>query len=573
MKNYFRVLFFCLLLFLSQNALAGLTDSLFSIKDADDRLNTVDYLFHRYDIKSPEALQFKKEVLEKGNASEKLIIQWMWEDRLLASSNMDSSIAIFDRYLPRAKKVNNPNLLAILYSVKANALLFARRYSLAFENYLHAYDNLKKDPDHAYYGHAWILYNIAMNFYLFKDYHNTIEISYEASVMPKPVNYSAGWFNCLNYDLMAMAYLRTGKYDSARHWLDKTYENAVATKDTAWIGIALGNMGLVQYEQGLYDKAIPYLEKGIAYCTATGIWDNVSPFSSSLAHIYIIQKDFAKAGVLISKAKEATGKYYKLGNALLYYNTASLYEKSTGNYSKAFELLDSARVYEKKSNSEFEISKRALAESRVAFEKQLMENKLLQQKASSEEWRFYGLFIIALLLLVTFILFIKRQRLRYSLQKEKLQNEKLMAENELSVALYEIKEFTHNITEKNRDIEKLLTKVQSLEDNNAAAPATEDERLQEPEPPSVMRAEDWADFDQMFEKAFPGFPERMAKKLPELNEKEMRYLKLVVLEISEKETAGMLGIEVKDIAAVRLQLVQKLGLTDEEEIEILLESL
>lgn len=572
MKNYFRVFLLCFLAFFFTNAKAGLTDSLFSIKDADDRLNTVDYLFHRYDIKSPEALQFKNEVLEKGNDSEKLIIQWMWEDRLLASSNMDSSIAIFDRYLPKAKKTGNPNLLAILYSVKANALLFARRYSLAFENYLYAYDNLKKDPDQAYYGHAWLLYNIAMNFYLFKDYHKTIEISHEASVMPKPVNYSAGWFDCINYDLTAMAYLRIGKHDSAKYWLDKTYQAAVNTKDTAWIGIALGNMGLVNYEQGLFDKAIPDLEKGIAYCTATNIWDNVSPFSSSLAHIYISKKDFAKAGALLSEAKEATNKFYKLDNTLLYYNTASLYEKSTGNYSKAFELLDSARFYEKKSNSEFEISKRALAESRVAYEKQLMENKLLQQKASSEEWRFYWLAIIALLLSVTLILFIKRQRLRYSLQKEKLQNEKLKAENELSVALYEIKEFTHNITEKNRDIEKLLSKVQSLEDSNVP-PSTEEETVQEPKSTPVMTEEDWADFDQMFEKAFPGLSAKMTKKLPEINEREIRYLKLVVLEISENETAGMLGTDIKQLPVIRQQLVDKLGLTDEEEIEILLESL
>lgn len=572
MKIIFRVFFFCFLAFSVENANANLTDSLFSIKDPDDRLNTVEYLFIRYDIHSREALQFKKEVLEKGNASEKLMVQWMWEDRMLNMSNMDSSIAIFDKYLPKVKKLGNPNLLAILYSVKANALLYARRYSLAFENYLYAYDNLKKDPDKKYYGHSWALYNIAMNFYLFEDYPKAIEMAHEVSKLPPPVNYSPGWFDCINYDLVAMAYLESGQYDSAKHWLDKTYESAVKTNDTAWIGIAVGNMGLLHYEQEMYDKAIPDLEKGIAYCTNKKIWDNVSPFSSSLAHIYIIKKDFAKAAVFISKAKEATAKFYKLGNTLLYYNIASLYEKSTGNYSRAFELLDSARFYEKKSNSEFETSKRTLAESRVAYEKQLMENKLLQQKASSEQWIVYGLVLILLLLVTAFVLLIKRQRLRHFLQKEKLQNEKLRAENELSLALYEIKEFTHNITEKNRDIEKLLSKVQSLEDNNAQTDAPE-ETPEEFIPAPVMNEEDWKDFDLMFEKAFPGLSQRMTKQLPELDETEMRYLKLVRLDISANETAGMLGADVKQLPVIRRKLVSKLGLKDEEEIEILLESL
>ena len=570
MKYLFRVFLIWGWALLCNKAYANLADSLFSIKDADDRLNAVDYLFHRYDIKSAEAALFKQQVMAKGNASEKLILQWMWEDRLLAVSNGDSSIAIFDSYFPRARALNNPNLLAILYSVKANALLNTRRYSRAFENYLYAYDNLKKDPDKNYYNHAWLLYNIAINFYLFKDYPKTIEIAHEVAQLPTPIGYSAAWFDCINYDLAGMAYLHQQRYDSAKYWLDKTYERALGANDTAWVGIAQGNIGLVFYEQGMYENAIPELKKGIDNTLVTKIWDNVSPFASSLAHIYILKKEFSKAAECLTLARQATSKYYKLDNTVLYYNVASSYEKATGNYAAAFQLLDSARLYEKRSNSEFEISKRTLAESKIAYEKQLLANELLQQKATGEKWRRYGLFAILMLALIAFILFYMRQKLRHSLQKEKLQNEKLKAENELSVALYEIKQFTHNITEKNRDIEKLLGEVQRLEDNSLTSsenPGTEDFST-----PAVWE-EDWVDFNGMFDKAFPGLATKMARKLPEINEMEMRYLKLVRLDISTAETAGMLGIDVKQIPVIRGQLVQKLELTEDAEIEILLESL
>ncbi|RYD77012.1 MAG: tetratricopeptide repeat protein [Sphingobacteriales bacterium] len=574
MKFFFRVFLISVAVFYSSQADAGITDSLFSIKDTDQRLLMVEHLFQGYDIKSKEALQFKNEVLQKGNASEKLIISWMWEDRQLGMANMDSNIAVFNKYLPQVQKTGNPNLLAILYSVKANALLYSKRYSRAFENYLYAYDNLKKDPDKEYYNQSWVMYNIAMNFYLFKDYAKTIEMTYEVSKLPPPVSYDTDWFNCINYDLLAMAYLKSASYDSAAYWLNRTFESAVKSNDSAWIGIAKGNMGLLYFEQNMHDKAIPFFEQGIAYCTAEKVWDNVSPFASSLAHIYIIQKDFTRAAAYLQIAKDATSKHYKLDNSLLYYNTASFYEKAVGNYSYAFQMLDSARIFEKRSSSEFEISKRTLAESRVAYEKQRMDNAMLQEKAQNEEWRFYGMVIILLLLLTAFILFVKRQKLRYSLQQKTLQNEKLKAEKELSVALYEIKEFTYHVTQKNKAIENLLMQVQHLKEQHKDISNEEVEAIEEDMKQSAMLTEEgWVDFNTMFEKAFPGLIEKLKLKLPELNTMQRRYFKLLKLELDKKDIAGMLGLEEDAIETLRTELVQALELTDKDEIEILLESL
>ncbi len=574
MKKIFRVfLSICFLLY-SHITLANITDSLFLIKDADDRLMMVEYLFNRYDIRSKEAVQFKDEVLQKGNASEKLIISWVWEDRLLGMSKMENNIAVFDKYMPAVKRTGNAHLLAILYSEKANALLYAKRYGRAFENYLYAYDNLKKDPEKKYYKQSWLMYNIAMNFYLFRDYNKTVEISHELAKLPPPVSYPEDWFNCINYDLMAMAYLKSTKYDSARYWLDRTYENAVKSNDTAWIGIAEGNKGLVYYEQGEYEKAIPYFEKGIAYCTATQIWDNAAPFATSLAHIYILKEKRTEAAQLLSQARDANSRSYSLSNQLLYYNIASLYEKQKGNYGPAIQLMDSVRLYEKKLSTEFETSKKALAESRVAYEKQLMENKLLQERAGNEQWRVYGLVVILLLLLLTFVLFYKRQKLRYSLEQKTLQNEKLQAENELSVALYEIREFTHNITQKNKAIENLLAQVLQLKEQHKDISREEVEAIEEDMKQSaVLTEEGWADFNKMFEKAFPGMIAKFRKKLPELADIERRYFKLIKLGLNNKDIAGMLGIEDAGVIALRKTLVEKLELTDDAEIEILVESL
>jgi hypothetical protein len=573
MPNFFRLSLTTLFVFFVNFVQAGITDSLYSIQDDNLRLSVIDYSFHRYPINSKEAKLFREEVLEKGNASEKLIISWMWEDRNLAVSNADSSIAIFDRYLPAAKKINDPNLLAILYSVKANALLSIKKYSSAFENYLFAYENLKKDPQQKYYGQSWLLYNIAMNFYLFRDYPKAIEMSNEVSRLPDPIYYSSGWFRCINYDLIGMAYLHMNKYDSAIYWLDKTYVTADQYKDTAWLGIASGNIGSVYYEQMKYNEAIPYFEKGIAYCLQTSIWDNAAPFSISLAHIYVIKQQLDKAAAFLEIAKDANTKFSQLNNVLKYYNVASIYERAAGNYSKAFELADSARHYEKIADAEFTGSKRALAESQLAYQTKLMENELLQEKAESQQWRSYGLAIILTLALIAFLLFIKRQRLQHSLQQKILQNEKLTAEKELSLALYEIKEFTVHTTEKNKAIAHLLQQIEHLKEEKGSISQQDVEELEQLNLSTSVTEDTWIDFYQMFEKAFPGLRTKYNEKLPELNEKDIRYLMLTRLDIPPNEIAGMLVIEQKDIAAIRSQLVQKLGLKDEQEIEILLETM
>ncbi|RYY68096.1 MAG: tetratricopeptide repeat protein [Chitinophagaceae bacterium] len=574
MKKVFPITLSLLFILGVHTVHAGISDRLFAIKDADERLMMLEYYFNGYDIHSADALQFKNEVMQKGSASEKIIIGWMWEERNLPPGSIDSSIAVFDRYLPAAKETRNPNLLAMLYSVKANALLYRKSYSRAFENYLYAYDNLKKDPDGTYYNQSWLMYNIAMNFYLFKDYSKAIEMTFEVAKLPKPVAYSRAWFDCVNYDLLAMSYLKSSRYDSAKYWLDKTYENAVASNDTAWLGIAKGNTGLVFYEQEQYDKAVPYFESGLAFATAARIWDNVTPFAAGLAHIYILKGRMAEAKELLQQAKYANDKYYKLSNQLQYYSIASLYEKQAGNYTVAFQLLDSVRAYEKKSNAEFELSKRALAESRVAFEQQAVNNALLQEKAQNEKWRFYGLAIILGLLLVACVLLIKRQKLQYSLQQKILQNQKLEAEKELSVALYDIKEFTYHVTEKNRAIQQLLAQVQVLKEQHEQISEVEVEAIGEDmKLSSVLTEEGWKEFYNMYEKAYPGMLVKMREKLPELDEDDLRYLILTQLSLSPDDIAGLFGRDVDSILHIRTNMATKLELTDENEIEILLESL
>lgn len=142
------------------------------------------------------------------------------------------------------------------------------------------------------------------------------------------------------------------------------------------------------------------------------------------------------------------------------------------------------------------------------------------------------------------------------------------------MALFGIKEFTHNITQKNKAIENLLVQVQHLKEQHKDISKEEVDAIEVDIKQSAMLTEEgWADFNAIFEKAFPGTIAKFREKLPELTNIERRYFKLLKLELTNKEIAGMIGTDDKGIGLLCNELVRKLELTDENEIEILLESL
>ena len=177
-------------------------------------------------------------------------------------------------------------------------------------------------------------------------------------------------------------------------------------------------------------------------------------------------------------------------------------------------------------------------------------------------------------MLAAAVLWILRQKLRYSLQQKVLENQKLEAEKELSTALFEIREFASSITEKNRAIDQLLSQVQQLKADHQEITIEEVEAIEEDMKLStVLTEEGWNDFDQMYDKAYPGMLAKIRQKLPELDENDFRYLMLTQLGLSDSDIAGMFGEELSTINSLRAGIVSKLQLTDEDEIAILMESL
>ena len=129
---------------------------------------------------------------------------------------------------------------------------------------------------------------------------------------------------------------------------------------------------------------------------------------------------------------------------------------------------------------------------------------------------------------------------------------------EIKNARQQLDEFTRNTIDKNEMIEKLQLQLQQ---QNMQV----NEGLQNQ---SILTESDWLRFKDMFEKANPGFIQRLQKAAPGITTAEIRYAALISLNLGSKHIASMLGIGTDAVRKTRQRLRQRLNIaTDENALE------
>ncbi len=484
--------------------------------------------------------------------------------------DIKKQVATAEKYLEMARISKNSFLLFSLYYFISTRTKTTNLYNKSIESSLYSLDELKNDPEGAYYKQTWALYVMAMDFYNFKDYKKAQELSTASFKYYKTPFPEGDWFVKICSNLVGMAYLKDEKFDSARKWLDITLKVSQAAKDSGWIGIATGNLASVYYLQKKYAEAIPLFEKAIPLCChSNNVWDNVSPFSSRLAFCYMQTGNKAAVPAALALAESANKKDTTLtfSNALEYYTIATGWQRSLGNTEMALEYSDSASKYQSVVDDEFNVLKKVEAEANLAYRNHELESNLLKQEEKKERLIRYGLTGAFVLMGCIGMLLYKRQNLSHQLKKEKLEHEKRIAKEELYYAIVEIKEFTQNVWEKNKLIEQFAEQVNNLKLQNKTITDTQVGFMEDLKQSAILTEEDWLRFKQIFEKAHPGFLNRLKTKSPDLTPAETRYILFCKLGMLPKEMMSILGVSAESIRNVRFRIKKKLQLDDAYEME------
>ena len=357
------------------------------------------------------------------------------------------------------------------------------------------------------------------------------------------------------YNNPGLCYRALRNYDSAIFYFDKTITVAQLQKNNVWVGIAAGNKGDVLNMSGRTQEAVPLWQQDIDSCLKYNELSNAGLTMAFMADYYTGIGKKNEAAVLLTKALQLNNR---TADRILMYKIKARLLQSAANYDSAFYYL---QLHQRLNDSMNTIITRTNYEQlklRLDFENNLSSYNLVLKEKKAEQLRFNFLMGSLFVLLLSGWLFISRQKLKYKLAMQ----QKQMAEEQVATATGQLQLFTQTLLEKNEQIEQLTGSLEKMKEVQT------DELIHQ----TILTDDDWNNFKTLFEKAHPGFFEKLRIQSPDITVAEIRLAALIRLGLDNKQMASMQGISVSSLRGNKTRLRQRLSITADTALLDVLES-
>jgi tetratricopeptide (TPR) repeat protein/DNA-binding CsgD family transcriptional regulator len=359
------------------------------------------------------------------------------------------------------------------------------------------------------------------------------------------------------YNNLGLCYRAVGRYDSAFAFFDKARAAAQAAGNGVWVGIATGNMGDVLRLQGRAQEALPYWQTDIDSSLKYNEAGN-----AGLSMIWVSEELFRqgqrdKAWALLNRANTLIGEVQS--SRLAFFEVKSKLAKQSGRYAEALDAWQRYSSIRDSLNAQASQNNFAQLKLKLDYENTAAQfQELTHQRQTEVLWRNFLLVVLLLVVFAAWVLY-SRQKLKFRVTNQAKQ----LAEAETKAATEQLALFTQLVIEKNSQIEELSVSMQQLQQTN------EEELTQV----SILTEEDWSRFKKLFEKAHPGFFEKLVQLAPDITQAEMRLAALMRLNLDSKTMANMQGISQGGLRSNRSRLRQRLHLQVTESLEAFIQQL
>jgi DNA-binding CsgD family transcriptional regulator len=494
---------------------------------------------------------------------------------------LETAVVNGEKVIKEAMKMNAPEIAAVQYMTLGFYFeLKKQSFGKAFENYLKAYNLLEKLPEEKLPPRQYALYVISQSYYRYNDFGNALRLSLRTDKTFRIKTF----VYVFNTDLIGMCYMKTGKYDSARIYFQRVFDNAhIMESEVAWKGIALGNLGLTYFLQNNYNKAIEYLSQAVPMTMEGNVPDNTVSFASPLSEIFCKENIPAEAKKFLTISLNAAHLANDNEDYFTAYNAAATYYRSIKDPALYMVYSDSANTFNDKLAVQKDLNTKYKIEMAVQYEQvKEREKSFASEKQRQLLLRNVIIVFVVLLMFISLLLY-NRAQIKNKSRQQQLIAQKQLAENELRTATQQLNAFTQSIREKNAFIEKASREIERVnaelniakneQQGLASSPEPDNHSIQLLQNSVLLTDEDWRNFTHLFEKVHEGFFQRLKQKLPGLSPAETRFAALIKLQLSNKEMASMLGVGTEAIRQIRSRLKRKLHSEAEEGIEELVEKI
>jgi len=422
---------------------------------------------------------------------------------------------------------------------------------------------------------GYLLYRLAFVYYHLRNYHEALKHLQIAVKYPK--NRPVVDIYILN--TLGLSYRELYQPDSAKHYFLLAKAKAVATRDTAWMGIISGNLGNLHLKAHDYAGAFPFFENYYKYSLISKDKACIAEALMGLADIAVFYKRYDEA---LKRLKDADATYHtKPGNIQVedyiklgyLYNIFSRAWEGKGNAQQSLYYRKLADGVRDSIDRRVQLSNNVAIQQLLEAEQHNSEIKLLEKEKHTALLKQYFLVAATILLVIIFLLIYNRQSLKRKkdkafLEKKEviLQAEKEKIEAELKHATEMLNSYVENLQQKTALLDQVQTEMQVIQQS---AVGTDEELLflQRLNDATILTEEQWHEFRALFEKVHAGFFIKLKTTYPHLTPAETRLCALTKLQLGTKEIAAILGVNADTIKKTRQRLRKKIEIAEDVALE------
>ncbi|KOY86120.1 hypothetical protein AD998_08145 [bacterium 336/3] len=377
------------------------------------------------------------------------------------------------------------------------------------------------------------------------------------------------------YNNLGLVKRATKDFKEAEMYFQKSMQEAIYRKDSVWIAIIKGNMGISYIKQENYEKAIPYLEEDIIHCIKSLELGNASISLGYLGDTYFSLNQIDKAKIYYDSSLSLIRdrRYWTIRSQpqmemeikeRAYKGLAEIYEKQQKS-SEAYQYLklylqvrDSLLLIRTKNNVAFLQAQHEFDKIQKQKESQIKEQRLW---IALEALSIIGFLIFALIVYRLYRL----QNIKKKLQLEniqlsqkaekernaRLQEELALADRNLTIKALQLHEKNEALMDIRHELEKedkLGKKVDKIIDN------------------TIKLEEDWEDFKKHFEEVHPQFFKHLQNHYNKLSQNDLKHCAYIRLGLDNKQIAHLMNVSTDSLKVSRTRLRKKLELPMETDL-------
>ncbi len=369
----------------------------------------------------------------------------------------------------------------------------------------------------------------------------------------------------------------------ALDYLNQSLKGFQSISDLRNENFCLSRIGKYYFKNQKYADALPFLKKSFDY-----MYTSLPHLSLEIYSFYIrnLQKmnQYTQIQQLLNLDSELMLSDANLQEKVFYYETlASIYE-NLNNAAKEFDALKKLqKLYaEREKKNTFEELQKQLNQFNIKEE--INKNKTLELKVFNLKLQNAIILISILFIIVGVYYFIDKFKKKNKIQElslKQLEQEKKLHEKSAKLTAIQLQYESEIAQTKERELTALQLKLFQIKEKVIGLLDKNELQLENNTTAKLIQKIDrcfdnedyWREFQLKFMNMHPNFISKTKKKYPKLTKKDIDFLTLIKLNLSNKEIATLINISYESVISKRYLLRKKMDInTDNELVMYLMEN-